>query len=135
MSKENRISREGKERSLNKWDSVVLYTELGNNFDNPGGFEHLTIVEKCEYCYKFTSYVNVYICYNCPLNKKGVCNQGENFHLKRGFPFFRITKTIFWKYVDEMRKHLDGEVVNRAKAIALSKKIRDSIKNDPAEGD
>lgn len=140
MPKEKRISKKNKKKSLDKWNKVVLLTESGKNFENSKGFKNCTVVEKCGYCDEFKSPDSTDgICHNCPLNKNKVCNDTRDvyryFYLSRGFPFVRTTETMFWRYVCEMRNHLDGKEVDRVKVVTLAKRIRNFIKNDPAEGD
>lgn len=113
----NRISKEGKAEALDKWNKTVEKTKNGENFSSIWGFKKFNVVEECKYCEEFIS------CEYCVLFENNICYEGKG----------EGRNVLFWKYVKEMRKHLDGRKVNRKMVVTLSREIRDFIKNDPAE--
>ncbi|MFC1756567.1 hypothetical protein ACFLZC_00175 [Patescibacteria group bacterium] len=124
MTEIKKISRENWESSRDKWVKIVEKTKNRERFVHQHGFPYLRASGKCGYCFNVFSY-----CKSCHLNKtkvgiRSIC----------GDVYWGVPKTIFWKYVNEMRKSIeDPNSVNWDTATKWAQQILDAILADEPE--
>jgi len=109
------IPREYWEPTKEKWEKIKEKVKNGEKFVNSYGFEDLTVMARCGYCYYFSpGCFKRLIGSSCSLYNKRVCCS----EYKRSF--------VFYQFVDEMQKDKpDFEV-----ALEFAQKILDAINED-----